>query len=980
MTTMKLPPLFRSVTASAGSAGLVRLDLNFSLQMAAGSGSIIVTDGSVQSVIDRVTGQPAMRIVGATDTQTVAVSSALFDGSHVYLDNLTLKPGHSYSVFMAPGVLASGDHLIFGGLTNAAAAFVAPAAVPAVDTVLPHVLGASVTNLPGAYGAGAVIDIEVVFSEAMKLADGAAPTLSLSNGKSATFQGLIDGGRSAMFSYQIGAGDTNGALALSGTANLAAGFSDLAGNALTADHIDFTQLNNTHAEATGSSIVIDTVAPTAPGVPELAAASDSGVAGDLVTASQALTFNGAGAEANNQIRLLDGGVVVATAEADAGGNWSNVTGTLAEGTHTLTAVQVDAAGNASAASASVQVTVDLSAAKPSAPVLVGASDTGIKYDNITSLTKPTIGGYGVEPGAKVELFEGDKLLASASADADGNYTITLPTQAEGVHHLAVRQTDVAGNQSAVSASLDLTIDTKVSALANPHLAAVSDTGVSSTDGITNYKRPILEGSGAEPDAAIKLYDGATLVSTGYGHADGTWSLQPTMDLAEGVHAFTVQTVDVAGNTSASSAAVQVTIDLSAAKPSTPLLDAASDTGTKNDNITTLATPAMVGSGVEPGASVQVFDGEKLLNSATADATGKYTISLPTLAAGMHHLGVRQTDVAGNQSELSASLDLTIDKVITLAAPVLSAASDTGASNTDRITNAKQPVLVGTGADPGAAINLYDGDTLVASGTASSDGTWSLQPKTDLGDGAHALSVQLVNAAGNAGARSAPLAVTIDLSAAAPSAPVLDGDSDTGVQNDNLTNLPIPTITGSGVEAGAKVDLFDGETLLTSVTADATGNYKVTAPTLGDGLHHLAVRQTDVAGNVSALSSTLDLTVDTVAPTISWTKTVGSGAYFELWFSERVLYDSVTSGALFDQTTNSSTKLSLGANWVDNVMHEGVLTTMLRLVPGHSGNLTLDLSNVQDRAGNHVVVDTSQFDFTILIAAPVTSYFVPHPLY
>jgi hypothetical protein len=667
MPTIKLPPLFKTVTASAGSAGQVRLDLNFSLQMAAGSGSIIVTDGSVQSVIDRATGLPTTRIVGATDTKTVTVSSAQFDGSHVYLDNLALKPGHSYTIFMAPGVLASSDHLVFGGLANAAAAFVAPASVPSSDTVAPHAMGAAVTKAPGAYSSGQVIDIEVVFSEAMKLAEGATPTLSLSNGGSAAFSAFIDGGRSAMFSYEIGANDTNGVLALSGTSNLATGFSDLAGNALTAANIDFTELNNTHAEATGSSIIIDTMAPGAPDAPLLASASDSGVLGDLITAKQTLTFSGAGAEADNEVRLVEGGNVVAWANADSAGHWSITTGTLAAGVHTLTAMQVDAAGNVSAHSTSVDVTVDLSAAKPSAPLLFVASDTGVKNDSITSLATPTIGGYGVEPGAKMELFEGDNLLASTSADADGNYKITLAALAEGVHHLGVRQTDVAGNVSALSSNLDLTIDTKISALATPTLSAISDTGVSNSDGITNYKRPILQGSGAEPGAAINLYDGDTKVATGYALSDGTWSVQPTMDLADGVHGFSVQTVDVAGNASARSGSVSVTID-------------------------------------------------------------------------------------------------------------------------------------------------------------------------------------------------------------------------------------------------------------------------------------------------------------TVAPTISWTRTVGAGAYFELWFSERVQYGSVGDGTLFDQTTSTSTKLSLGASWIDNVMHEGVLTTMLRLVPGHSGSLTLDLSSVQDRAGNHVVIDTSQFDFTILVSS------------
>ena len=102
-------------------------------------------------------------------------------------------------------------------------------------------------------------------------------------------------------------------------------------------------------------------------------------------------------------------------------------------------------------------------------------------------------------------------------------------------------------------------------------------------------------------------------------------------------------------------------------------------------------------------------------------------------------------------------------------------------------------------------------------------------------------------AGNISAASAGLAVTIDTTAAAPSAPDLAAASDSGRRaRDNLTNDTTPTFTGSGAEAGATVTLYDtnGTTVLGTATADGSGNWSITSSTLADRRHTLTAKQTD----------------------------------------------------------------------------------------------------------------------------------------
>jgi hypothetical protein len=87
-----------------------------------------------------------------------------------------------------------------------------------------------------------------------------------------------------------------------------------------------------------------------------------------------------------------------------------------------------------------------------------------------------------------------------------------------------------------------------------------------------------------------------------------------------------------------------------------------------------------------------------------------------------------------------------------------------------------------------------------------------------------------------------------------------------------TNNSTPTISGSA-EAGSSVQIYNGATLIATVTADATtGAYSYTPTTsLSDGTYTLSAKATDSAGNVSSASSVATLKIDT----ISTTPTIGT---------------------------------------------------------------------------------------------------------
>src|SRR4029078_7130944 len=95
-----------------------------------------------------------------------------------------------------------------------------------------------------------------------------------------------------------------------------------------------------------------------------------------------------------------------------------------------------------------------------------------------------------------------------------------------VHTLPATQTDIAGDTSAASGSLTVTIDTQAAAPSAPDLDAGSDSGSSSTDNTTTDTTPSVSGSGAEAGATVTLYDsnGTTVLGSTTAAADGSWSI------------------------------------------------------------------------------------------------------------------------------------------------------------------------------------------------------------------------------------------------------------------------------------------------------------------------------------------------------------------------------------------------------------------------------------------------------------------------
>jgi uncharacterized protein (DUF427 family) len=109
-------------------------------------------------------------------------------------------------------------------------------------------------------------------------------------------------------------------------------------------------------------------------------------------------------------------------------------------------------------------------------------------------------------------------------------------------------------------------------------------------------------------------------------------------------------------------------------------------------------------------------------------------------------------------------------------------------------------------------------------------------------------------------------------------------SDSGVQGDDVTDVTTPTITGTG-GVGDTVDLYDGTTLVGTGTVGGAGTWGIATSALALGANVLTATETDLAGDVSAASTALSLSI-VAPPTADFN---GDGMSDVLWEYEDTTY-------------------------------------------------------------------------------------------
>ncbi|MEE9658809.1 BapA/Bap/LapF family large adhesin [Enterobacter cloacae complex sp. CARB60] len=643
---------------------------------------------------------------------------------------------------------------------------------------------------------------------------------------------------------------------------------------------------NVSAVSASWSVVVDLTAPTVPTLDNVNDNAPGGVTGNLTsgqtTNDSTPTISGTG-QAGSTIHIMNNGTQIGTAIVDGSGNWSfTPTAPLGDGSYSLRAYATDTAGNASANSSVFAFTIDTAA--PGVPVVTSVIDdigpvTGtLTSGNSTNDARPTFNGTG-EVGSTVHVIVDGNEIGTAVVNGQGNWTFTPGTDlVDGPHAITFNATDAAGNTGSTTTPFNLTVDTGVPSA--PVISTAADNVGSiqtplSSGQSTDDTTPTLNGT-ATANATVTVYENGQPVGTVQADGTGAWSFTPSTPLASGSHTWTATVTDAAGNVSPTSPTFTLIVDTAA--PNAPVISQAIDdvgsiTGPLTSGQTTDDTvPRLVGTS-EPFATVKIYEGTTLVGTGTASDTGSWSILLnTTLTAGAHSFTAQATDAAGNTSVSSTSFSLTVD-ITPPALPVLtSVLDDVGNAATPVVnggfTNDAQPTLSGT-AEAGSTVKIFDNGVQIGSVTATG-GAWSFTPSPALSNGPHNLTFTATDAVGNASAPTAGYVINVDT--LAPGAPVIssvidDVGSVTGpVTGTNPTNDTRPTLNGTA-EANATVRIYDGITLVGTVTADSSGNWTLPqTTTLTQGTHNFTATSTDAAGNTSVASTVTTIIVDTTAPT------------------------------------------------------------------------------------------------------------------
>ncbi|EEU6440336.1 BapA prefix-like domain-containing protein [Salmonella enterica] len=579
------------------------------------------------------------------------------------------------------------------------------------------------------------------------------------------------------------------------------------------------------------NFVVDTMPPLTPVITSVSDDQAPGlgtIANGQSTNDPTPTFSGT-AEAGATITLYENGLVVGTTTAQPDGAWSVSTSTLASGTHVITAVATDAAGNSSPNSTAFTLMVDTTA--PQTPILTSVVDdvaggvTGnLANGQITNDNRPTLNGTA-EAGSVVSIYDGNTLLGVTSANASGAWSFTPTTGlSDGTRTLTVTATDPAGNISPATSGFTVVIDTLAPTV--PLITSIVDDVPNNTGAIgngqsTNDTQPTLNGT-AEANSAVSIFDNGVLVATVNANASGDWSWTPTVALAQGSHAYSVSAADAAGNVSAASQPTTILVDTIA--PGAP------------GNLAINITGSRVTGTAEAGSTVTITsDTGVVLGTATADGTGNFTATLtPAQTNGQTLLAFAQ-DKAGNTS---IAAGFTAPDTRVPEAPIITNVVDdvgiyTGAIANGQVTNDAQPTLNGT-AQAGATVNIYNNGSLLGTTTANANGNWSFTPTGNLTEGSHAFTATATNANGTGSVSTAATVIVDTLAPGTPSGMLsADGGSLSGLAEANS----IVTVTLAG-----------GVTLTT--TAGSNGAWSLTLPTKQIEGQLINVTATDAAGNAS----------------------------------------------------------------------------------------------------------------------------------
>ncbi len=358
-------------------------------------------------------------------------------------------------------------------------------------------------------------------------------------------------------------------------------------------------------------------------------------------------------------------------------------------------------------------------------------------------------------------------------------------------------------------------------------------------------------------------DGASVVYQLSTDGGSNWSATATAqsNLADGAYQFRAVVSDAAGTTAITNTLI-LTVDTAIPSAGTLSLANYTDSGSNSDFISNDNSFDLSLSGQEDGTTV-------VYQASTDGGSNWSAIAMDqnNISDGTYQFRALVIDAAGN-SATTNTLSLTVDATVPNA-PAFSLASDSGASNSDGVTN------VGTVTVSDVEENAT-WDYSTDSGSNWTSGTGS---SFDLAAGSYAIGairVRQSDLAGNTTVTPSQneAAIIVDLTPPTTTATVttitdnvgiVQGTVSSGASTDDASLLISGTISAALAD-GETVRLYDGNTELGDATISGTSwSYADSRALINNQIVIYTARVTNLSGNQSAAGNPYTAMVDTRAP-------------------------------------------------------------------------------------------------------------------
>jgi len=416
-------------------------------------------------------------------------------------------------------------------------------------------------------------------------------------------------------------------------------------------------------------------------------------------------------EANAKIYLKDAaGNTVASGVADASGNYTiKLDKPLVNGDK-LNVIAQDGAGNNSKATV---VTGTKDTIAPDAPQAQLNDDGSLVTGK-------------AEANAKITVYDATgKVLGTVFANKDGIYSLKLTPPLTSEAGGKVVAEDAAGNKSE-----------EVKIIAGKDTVPPASPFVE-----VNKEGSVIHGK-TEANAKVQIKDAdGKVIGTGMADAQGDFQITLSPALKESQKG-TVVVEDAAGNTSKP---IEIKPGFDSIAPDKPTAQINAD----GNSVTGTA---------EANAKIEIKDVTgKVIGSGTADANGKFTISISPALTDNNHGSVSAIDNAGNRSE---TFDIVGTKdTIPPTKPILNSAEDDvgdvkGTIGSGSETDDARPKLTGSG-EANATLTIYDNGVAIGVVTVSTGKSWTFTFDKDLALGKHSITLTQTDAAGLTSEASSP---------------------------------------------------------------------------------------------------------------------------------------------------------------------------------------------------------------------------------